>query len=713
MDRAVQPPVNLSRLLRPRSIAVVGGRPAAEVIRQCRRMGFDGEIWPVHRRLEEVEGLKVYRSAADLPEAPDAAFIAVNRDLTIETMAALAARGAGGAVAYASGFAELGQRGAALQAKLIAAAGAMPFLGPNCYGFINYFDGVLLWPDQHGGERIARGVAIITQSGNIGLNLTMQRRALPLGYLVTLGNQATVGLSRAIEAALDDTRVTAIGLHIEGIDDAVAFANAAARARRQGVPLVALKVGRSRAGAVLAVSHTASVVGQNSAVSDFLERVGAVRVHSLPALVETLKLLHVLGPLPGRDIASLSCSGGEAALIADAAEGKKVRFRALDAAQSAQVAGTLPELVTVSNPLDYHTFHWGDEAALTGTFAAMMAANYDMTVLILDFPRTDRCDDASWDVAVRALAAASRVTGKRAGVVATLAEAMPESRAKALLQAGIVPLSGIDDALSAIEAAATVGELAKRSHPGTLNAPSSASRKEAALTAAGPIFAPAAAGGIARTLTEWDGKRALAAYGLNLPEGRVVATAEEAASAAASLGFPVVLKALGADIAHKTEMGAVKLDLRDATAVAGAASAMRGFGDALLVERMVSGVVAELLVGVGREPGLGFHLVLGSGGVLVELVGDTKLLMMPATREEIVEAIASLRVAKLLDGYRGRPKGDLEAAVAAVLAVQGFAVDNARRLVELEVNPLIVRAAGSGAVAVDVLVRFLEEESRG
>jgi succinyl-CoA synthetase beta subunit len=220
-------------------------------------------------------------------------------------------------------------------------------------------------------------------------------------------------------------------------------------------------------------------------------------------------------------------------------------------------------------------------------------------------------------------------------------------------------------------------------------------------------------GGEVRTFTEWDGKCRLAAYGVAVPEGRVVATAEEAVSAAEALGFPVVLKALGTEIAHKTEIGAVKLDLRDATAVAEAAAALGGLVDSLLVERMVIGAVAELLVGVRREPGLGFYLVLGSGGVMVELIEDTRLLMMPATREEVVEAIASLKIARLLGGYRGKPKGDVNAVVAAALALQAFALDNACRLLELEVNPLIVRAAGRGAVAADVLIRFLEEESRG
>jgi acyl-CoA synthetase (NDP forming) len=225
---------SLTRLLRPRSITVVGGRPAAEVIRQSDRIGFTGDIWPIHPKLTEIEGRRAYRSVAELPDAPDAAFVAVNRMLTVDVIGDLAARGAGGAICYAAGFSESGADGKGLQSALIRAAGAMPFLGPNCYGLINYLDNVLLWPDQHGGRQVARGVAIVTQSGNIGLNFTMQKRALPIAYLATLGNQAAVGLSAVIAAMLDDDRVTAIGLHIEGIDDPPALAAAMVRARQKG-----------------------------------------------------------------------------------------------------------------------------------------------------------------------------------------------------------------------------------------------------------------------------------------------------------------------------------------------------------------------------------------------------------------------------------------------------------------------------------------------
>jgi acyl-CoA synthetase (NDP forming) len=689
--RGDQQTADLSRILRPRSVAVIGGKQAAEVVRQLRRIDYAGAIWPIHPRLDEVGGLRAYRSLAALPGAPDAAFLGVNRHATIEIVEALAAGGAGGAVVFASGFAESGAAGEDLQARLIAAADAMPFIGPNCYGFINYLDGALLWPDQHGGKRVARGVAILTQSGNIGCNLTMQRRGLPIAYLVTLGNQATIGMPAVIEALLADERVTAIGLHMEGIDDAAALARAAASAHRRGVPIVALKTGRTAAGADLALSHTASLAGADAVTDAFLRKIGIVRVGSIPVLLESLKLLHLHGSLPARDIASLSCSGGEAALLADAVSGRRLAFRALTPPQAARVAATVPELVTVSNPLDYHTFSWGNEAALTETFAAMMAADYAMTMLILDFPRLDRCDDADWRASERALIAASRRTGARASIVATLPEAMPEERAEALLAAGIVPLLGVDDALAAIEAAADAGDAAARP------------------AATIPSFARRGDGAI-RTLSEWEGKRLLSAYGLGVPEGRLVRSADEAQAAAAAIGFPVALKAIGAGILHKTEIGALRLGLGGADAVGRAAAELLGIGDALLVERMVADAVAELIVGVNRDPVIGLHLLLGAGGAAAELLGDTRILIMTATRAEIAEALLSLRMAPLLAGYRGRPNGDVAAIVDAVLAVQSFALKHADRLLELDVNPLMVRPEGRGAVAVDALIRVIGED---
>jgi acyl-CoA synthetase (NDP forming) len=678
--------MDLSRLLRPRSIAVIGGKPAAEVVRQNRRMGFDGTIWPVHPRATHVEGLPAYASLSDLPDVPDAVFVAVNRHATIDYVRDLAIMGAGGVVSYAAGFAETGAEGEALQAALRAAAGAMPVLGPNCYGLINYLDGALLWPDQHGGGRVEKGVAIVTQSGNIGCNITMQRRALPIAYLVTMGNQAVVGLSAAIETLAQDMRVTAIGLHIEGIGDAAAFARAVAVARAHGKPVVALKTGGSAAGARLTVSHTASLAGADGVVSAFLKRLGVARVASIPVLLETLKLLHAYGPLPGGDIASMSCSGGEAALIADRCEGRRIRLRPLDAAQTQSVAATLGELVTVSNPLDYHTFSWANGPALTATFTAMLACGFDLTALILDYPRPDRCDDADWVIASDALIAAHRATGRPAAIIATVPECLPEARSAALLAAGVVPLHGMDEAISAMEAAADIG---------------------AAVTAWLPLTAGTPAG-IPVILDEVRSKRALHAHGVKAPQGCVVRNLGDGPAAAARIvGFPVVLKAVDETIAHKTESGAVRLDLRDIAAVNTAAADLAALSDRLLVEAMVTDAVGEVIVGVARDSAIGPYLVLGSGGVLAELVGDSAILMLPAGEAEIRAALAGLKVAALLTGHRGKPAGDMDALVRTVLGVQSYAVANIHRLLELDVNPVMVRP--HGAVAVDALIRLVKE----
>ncbi len=621
------PPANgthtsLSRLLRPRTLAVFGGASAAEVIRQNHKLGFAGEIWPVHPTKRQVEGHRAYCSVDELPGVPDAAFVGVNRHLTVEVVGALAERGAGGAVCYASGFAESGQEGAALQAALLKQAGTMPMLGPNCYGFVNYLDGLALWPDQHGGEPVSRGVALVTQSGNIGLNLTMQTRALPVGYLLTLGNQAAIGVSAVIDALVQDPRVTAIGLHIEGLDDPLAFARAAVAARSRGIPIVALATGRSAAGAQLTASHTASLSGAGDVMDAFLRRAGAVPVRSIPVMLETLKLLHLFGPLEGPDLVSMSCSGGEAALIADRVEGSKLHLRPFTEEHRAEIAATLHGLVTVTNPLDYHTFSWGDVPALTETFSTVMAGDFDINLLILDLPRPDRCQSREWDASAEAIASAALRTGARAAIISTLPELLPEPRAAALMARGVAPLLGLDDGLAAIEAALEAG---RWSAPLQSETPLPRWDARRALT----------------SLSEWDGKLLLASAGVTVPRGALARSPGEAAEAAVAIGFPVVLKAVRADLLHKTEAGAVRLDLHDRDAVRGAAEALLGLADTLLVEAMVTDAVAELIVGVHRDPTFGLCLTIGSGGILVELVGDSCLLLMPATRHEVAEALGS------------------------------------------------------------------------
>ena len=677
--------LDLSRLLRPRHVAVFGGGWAENVVEQCRRMGFDGAVWPVNPKRDTLAGLPCYRSVADLPEAPDASFVGVNRHASIDVVTALAARGAGGAICFASGFAEAEddrRTGAELQARLFAAAGAMPVLGPNCYGLINYLDGALLWPDQHGGRRVERGVAIIGQSSNMLISMTMQRRGLPLAYCLAAGNQAQTGLAEMALALIEDPRVTAIGLHIEGIRDVRGFEALARVARAARKPVVALKVGRSAAAQAATISHTASIAGGDAAGRAFLKRLGIAVVDTLPEFLETLKFLHVHGPIAGREICSVSCSGGEASLIGDMAEGRRLSFRPFSADQRKAIAAVLGPLVTVSNPLDYHTFIWGDRARMEAAFTAVTTAGFDLTIFILDFPRDDRCDPTSWEPAVLAIAAAARAGGRPVAIAATLPENMPEGRTEALIEEGVAPMASLAEALTAAEAAAGIAE--------AWSAPERP-----------PVLCPTRGDAAPEVLSEHRAKQALRAHGVMVPEAREATTPTAAADTAGALGFPVALKGQG--FAHKTEAGAVRLNLRSAEEVRAAAEAMAG-ARGFLVERMATGGVAELILGVTRDPVYGYQITLGAGGVLAEMLSDSATLPIPASEAEVAAALDGLRIAPLLAGHRGRAPADRGAILAAVHAVQAFAEAESHRLAELDINPLIVTA--DGAVAADALVRF-------
>ena len=678
-----------SRLIRPRSIAVVGGREAARVAEQCDRIGFDGALWPVHPTRRTVAGRPAYPSVAELPGVPDAAFVGVNRHATVEVVAGLAGAGAGGAVCYASGFLE-SEDGAALQRALVEAAAGMPVVGPNCYGLINFLDGVPLWPDQHGGRRLApdeRGVAIVTQSSNIGVSVTMQQRGVPIAYLVTAGNQAQIGISGLASALLDDERVSAIGLYVEGFDSVAGFEALARKARDRAVPVVVMKTGRSERARVSNLTHSASIAGSDAGADAFLRRLGFARVHDIPELLEALKLLHVHGALGGVRVGAMCCSGGEAAVLSDTIEDTGLTFPDLAPEHAASVRATVHPLVTVANPFDYHTFSWGDEAALTETFTAFARGGFDATILVLDFPRADRCDDTDWEAAVGAFDRATGSAGTRGVIAATLAENLPEERAGQLIERGIAPIAGVREAFTAIECAATIAD--------AWRLPPRAPLIECECVSGEPIL-----------LDEAVSKSRLAAFGVAIPAGAVARGEDEAAAVAAALGGAVAVKALG--IAHKTEQRAVRLGLREPADIRDAARALLALGNGVLVERFETDVVAELIVGLHRDPQLGLLLTVGSGGVFVELAADGVTMLLPVAEPEVRGALSRLRCAPMLAGWRGREPADMEAAVAAILGIAKFAVANRDRIEELDVNPLGVGPRGQGAVALDALIRTRE-----
>jgi len=658
---------DLSRLLRPRSIAVLGSGWAQNVVEQCAKMGFAGPVWPVHPTRDQIGGVPAFRTLGDLPGVPDATFIGVNRHATLDVVAELSAMGAGGATCFASGWTEAGEAG--LQAQLVAAAGDMPILGPNCYGVINYLDGALLWPDQHGGRRVERGVALLSQSSNIVINLTMQRRGLPVAYVACLGNAAQVGLAELAGALLADERVTALGLYVEGIDDAPAFAALAEAARMAGKGIACIKSGKTEASRSAAASHTASLAGGGAASSAFLRQAGVAEVDSLPELLEVLKIFHVHGPGLGPRLCSLSCSGGEAGLVADLAAPAGIAFAPPSDAQRTRLGEILGPIVAIANPLDYHTFIWGDGPRTTDVFSTMLGG-YDAGIFIIDPPRPDRCDPASFAPAIEAIVAAQAATGKPAFPVSSIPENFGEDRAEAMLANGVVAMMGLETALGALRAAQVV--------------PGRSGWRPLAAQPQGP----------AQMLAEGEAKAMLAKAGVAVPRGVSGATLPEVQALASALSAPLALKGLG--FAHKTEAGAVRLGLATLAGQAGMPGAT-GY----LAEEMVTGVVAEVLLGLRRDPVYGVTLTLGMGGVTAELLADTVTLVAPVTGGEIGAALRTLRLWPLLDGYRGRARADVAAFVDAALALQALMLDSVR-LQEVEINPLMLRE--SGAVAVDAVI---------
>jgi len=679
---------NLSRLISPRSIAVVGYRGADFAIRGNLKLGYTGKIWAVHPSRETIEGLECFKNIRDLPEPPDATFIAVNAEAAIEIVANLNQIGGGGAVLYASGFGEVGEDGIKRNQRLVEAAGNMPIIGPNCYGFINSLDSVALWPDLHGCEAIDKGVAIITQSGNIGLNMTMQSIGLPIAYMFTLGNQANTNISDIINAVLDDDRVCAIGLHMEGVSDIKAFDKAGRRALEKKIPIVAIKTGRTNTSSQIALSHTSSLTGADQLFDVLYNRLGIARVDTVPEFLETLKLFSILGPIDHNGVASMSCSGGEAGMMADLIDGLDICFSGLENEHKERVQNTLNDFVEVDNPLDYHTFVWGDRHRTAACFKEMMSGDFAATMLLLDWPKTDKTNQQDWDNTFYALCDAATETGKKAIVLASMADCMPKRIIDECQKRGIAPMIGLDTCLKSLHHSFNCSQ--------AFDGPS-ATPIEVTLPVSNKMHT-------AKILTEFDGKKLLANYGISIPQGELVSSIEGALRAVEKLNYPVTVKVSSEALVHKSDSGAIRVNINDAEKLRLAVSELLQIGPSLLVEEMVEGAIAELIIGADYDPLFGKYLMIGSGGVFVELLSDSIPLLLPIERNHVLEALSGLKLYSMLEGYRGNSAGDIDAVIDAVMSTVDFI--NSNEVIELDINPLLVLPQGQGAVAVDALVKL-------
>jgi acyl-CoA synthetase (NDP forming) len=643
----------------------------------------------VHPSRPSTPEQRYFRSVDELPGAPDAAFVAAPNREVPAIAARLAARGAGGFVCFAAGFSESGsEEGRRLTEELLASAPDLPFFGPNCYGFINFFDAVALWPDQVVGERRERGVALICQSGTISLNLLFNRRSLPIGYLLTVGNQTRLAAEDLIELLAADERVSAFGLYLEGVRDIERFAHAVATARSAGKPIALVKAGRTAAAVRTAHTHTGALAGADAAFDAFCARTGIARCDSLGTLCETLKVFHCGGPLAGKRVLVMGASGGDMAMTADNSRHLGLEFAPLPAASAASLREILGERVAVANPFDFQTYVWFDRPRMRAMFSVAQRSGFDAVGFMIDCPPAGEADASAYLNGIEEFMAAIPGAPSRGAVISSLPESIAAATRERCLAAGVVPLQGQREALEALDLAGGVG-VAWRDGAGV------------------ELRRPRALKERARALTEHDAKAALAAYGVRVPRSAVV-RARDAAGAAEALGFPVVLKAAGPGLAHKSEAGGVVLNVRSVAEAAEAARRLARLCDSLLIEEMVTDGVAEILVGVAVDPQFGQLLVLGAGGVLTELLRDSATLLPPFDAASIEAGLRSLRVAKLLAGFRGQPAGDVPALVQTALACARYAEANLETLAELDINPIVVRPAGSGAVAVDALIRLAE-----
>jgi acetyl-CoA synthetase len=683
--------VDIHRLIAPRSIALIGAGAWTDAVAAGNlAIGYSGTVWRVHPTRATTAATTYYRSIAELPGIPDAAFVAVPNHEAPRVAGALAAHGAGGFVCFTAGFSETGtESGHALTRELIGNAGELPFFGPNCYGFVNFFDRVAMMPDQIVGAPVSRGVALICQSGTIALTLMFNQRSVPIGCLFTVGNQTRLAVEDLIEILCDDPRVTAFGLYLEGMKDADRFARAAARARAAGKPIAVIKSGRTAAAARTAHSHTGALAGADDVFEAFCRQAGIARCDTLGTLCETLKLFHAGGALPGRKVLVMGASGGDMAMTADVSRDMNLDFTPMPEARAASLRAVLTDRVTIANPFDIHTYLWFDPPALKRVFSEVLHSGYDAAGFMLDSPPEGQADSAAYDAVIDVFIEAARGAPTRAALIASLPETISPRIRRRCLDGGVIPLQGQREALEAMSLAADVGR-AWSSDPGVqLHRPPSRS------SVAADIYA----------LGEHEGKTALAEFGVRVPRGKLVPV-HAAVEAALALGFPVAMKASGAHLTHKTELGGVALNLRTEADARSAAERLAKLSDTLLVEEMFIDGVAEVLIGVIVDPQFGQVLVLGAGGVLTEILSDSVSLLPPWTHESIQAALQRLVLGKLLVGYRGKPPADMDALIGTIMNVARYASSNLATLVEIDVNPVIVRPVGLGAVAVDTMIRL-------
>ena len=682
---------NFKKLFQPKSLAIVGGYWADFVVEGNRKLGFKGPIWRINPNRKSNKKNKYFKNIKELPGIPDCVYIAVSRDLTVDVIKEFKSIGTGGAVCLASRFSETNSKeGLKKTNQLIKNANGMPFLGPNCYGFINYLDKVSVWSDQVAGEPTKKGIAFICQSGTIGNTISFNERSLPLGYIISVGNQTCITIEDIIDYTLNDKRITAIGVYAESFTNIDLFFRVLKKAKEKKIPIAIVKVGRSKIASDTIMSHTGSLSGKEDIYDSIFKQMGVTRCNSLSELSETLKIFHTAGILKNNKISIMGPSGGDMAMIGDLSEKLSINYSDIPKSISNSLKKVNHEGVIISNPFDLQTYNWNDPKSLRKTFDLMFKANFDLIALMLDFPNMKDCDVEEWEAIVDQFILSHKSKKTKAALIASLPETLPKHIRDKCFRSGIVPLQGLQEALFAINSSIVVKKAWTKSYSLKKIKYKKSNKKNI------------------KTYTEFQSKKILHKYGIKIPNS-ILSNRNKAIKNSKQIGFPLVLKINSKKIIHKTELKGVFTNVESETEVKKNINHLSKLGNSFLIEKMIKNKVAEIIIGIKVDDQFGPLIVIGSGGIYTELINDSVTLLLPLTKQIVLDAINNLKISKLLYGYRGNEEGDINALVETVLKLGKFVEKNASNLVEADINPLIICNKGKGVIAADALIHYLEE----
>ena len=691
-------PRDLGRLLAPASIAVVGanereGSYGSQVLLNLRAIGYTGDVWGVNPGRSSALGYPCVASLADLPAAADAVVVAIPAAGVPAVIEQAGVRGCGGAVVISAGFGEV-DSGRSLQAELVAAAGrhALPVCGPNCNGIVGMWGRYALWGDALAPHEDPGGVVLISQSGNVAVNALATRRGLRFHTVIASGNQAVLSAADflAFVAGVDD--VASVALYLEDDGDP-SLCDALAACADGGVRVAVLKVGTSAAGARAAAAHSAALTGDQRVFRSLVEEAGAAWAADVHELLELAKTFAVRSRPRGRGLAIMTCSGGDSAQGADEATRLGTPLPALAADTSERLRELLPPAATVGNPIDYTAMIWGEVDTLAELVAVVGAdPAIDQVLVFYDQPPgIEGPPEASWRAVREGITAGAARSPVPTIVASTLPELLDDAAAWRFIGAGIPAVAGLRTGLVCAAAWAT-----SPGDPERLRAIARAARDGGWRRRR--RSRPAAEGA---WLSEHDSKALLRAAGVPVVPGRLVTDEHDAVSALVELGGATVLKLSADSIQHKSELGAVILDLRTEASVreayatiAALASTHRGH---VLAERMEEPAV-ELLVAARRDGVVPF-LTVGLGGIWTELLDDVAVVPLPATPDRVERALRSLRGNRVLSGGRGRDALDVTAAAAVAARIGEVLLEDELALIEC--NPVLVKA--DGALVLDAL----------